>query len=326
MRRREFITSAGAAVLTWPAGVRAQAALPVVGFLRNTAAAPSQALVAAFQRGLGEQGYVEGKNLMIEYRWAEHADDRLPALAADLVRRGVAVIVAGGGVVTALAAKSAATATPVVFEMGGDPVKLGLVASLNRPGGNATGIALFANAIDEKRLELLRRVVPGAGSAALLAYASNPNIDNEKRQAKAAADSLGMRLHIEPVAAPDGIEAAFRNLKQAGAEAMIVAASPFFISRSAAIVALAQRYAMPAIYPFRGFATAGGLMSYGDSLNDAFRQMGVYAGRILKGANPAELPVVQATRLELVINMKTARALGLEVPPTLLATADEVIE
>jgi putative ABC transport system substrate-binding protein len=326
MRRREFMASAGAAILSWPIGAHAQSGIPVIGFLRNTAAEPSKALVAAFHKGLAEQGFVEGKNLMVEYRWADHADDRLPALAEDLVRHGVAVIVAGGGAVTALAAKSATGTIPVVFEMGGDPVKVGLVASLNRPGGNVTGIALFANDVGGKRFELLRRLIPSAGSAALLVYAFNPNIENETRQVSTAAQSLGMRLQVERVADPNGLEAAFRNMKQGGTDAMIVAASPFFISRSAEIVALAQRYSVPAIYPFRSFARAGGLISYGDSLGDAFEQMGVYAGRILKGANPADLPVVQATLLELVVNLKTAHTLGLDVPPTLLATADELIE
>jgi len=327
MRRREFITLLGSAAATWPLVARAQQpALPVVGFLRNTKAASSERLVSAFRQGLKETGYVVGQNLAIEYRWTDNKNDRLPELAADLVQRKVAVIVAAGGIATALAAKRATQTIPVVFELGGDPVGLGLISSLNRPGGNLTGIALFANIVGPKRLDLLLNLVPKASAIGLLVNPSNPNAATEAKQAQEAAQLLGIKAQVLNAGAEGDIDVAFATLHRLNADALLVTASPLFVARRDQLVALAARYAIPTMFPFRDFTTSGGLISYGDSLSDAFRQVGIYTARILKGEKPADLPVVRPTKFELVINMQTAKALGLDIPAKLLALADEVIE
>lgn len=327
MRRREFITLVGGAAAAWPfAAVAQQSAMPVVGFLRNTDAASSEQFVSAFRRGLGENGYVEGHNVAVEYRWAENHDDKLPALAADLVKRNVAVIFAGGGSVVALAAKAATASIPIVFELGGDPVKLGLVASLNRPGGNLTGIALFANVVGGKRIELFRDLAPRANVIGLLVNPTIPNIEAEITQVLDAATLLGMHVDVFNAAAKGEIEPTFANLRRSNAGGLIITANPLFVANRDYLIGLAARDGIPVMYPFPSFVKAGGLMSYGDDLVDAFRQAGVYTSRILDGQKPSDLPVVQPTKFALAINLKTAKSLGLNVPPTLLAIADEVIE
>jgi putative tryptophan/tyrosine transport system substrate-binding protein len=326
MKRRDFITLAGTAV-AWPLAARAQQpATPVIGFLRNTDAASSEQLVAAFRQGLAENGYVEGRNLTIEYRWADNHDDRLPSLIADLIRHNVAVIVAGGGTVVALPAIAATKTIPIVFELGGDPVKMGLVPSLSHPGGNVTGVALFANVVGPKRIELLHELVPKADVIGVLAYPNNPTAEGEVKQLQEAAPSFGIRLEVLNARTNDEIDLAFATLLQSKGGGLIVLANPLFVGRRDQLVALAARYAIPVIYPFPSFVKAGGLMSYGESLTEAFRQLGTYTARILKGEKPADLPVMQPTKLELMINLKTAKALGINVPPKVLAIADEVIE
>lgn len=326
MKRRDFITLAGTAV-AWPLTARAQqSATPVIGFLRNTDAASSEQLLAAFRQGLAENGYVEGRNLTIEYRWADNHDDRLPSLTADLIRQNVAVIVAGGGTVVALPAIAATKTIPIVFELGGDPVKMGLVPSLSHPGGNVTGVALFANVVGPKRIELLHELVPKADVIGVLAYPNNPTAEGEVKQLQEAVSPFGIRLEILNARTNDEIDLAFATLRQSNGGGLIVLANPLFVGRRDQLVSLAARYAIPVIYPFPSFVKAGGLMSYGESLTEAFRQLGIYTARILNGEKPADLPVMQPTKLELVINLKTARALGINVPPKLLAIADEVIE
>jgi putative ABC transport system substrate-binding protein len=300
--------------------------MPVIGFLRNTDAASSGGLLSAFHKGLGENGYVEGRNVAIEYRWAENHDDRLPALAADLVKRNVAVIVAGGGAAVAVAATAATKSIPIVFELGGDPVKMGLIPSLNHPGGNATGVALFANVVGPKRIEFLLDLVPKATSIGVLMNPDSPVAQGEVKQLQAAAQTLGIRLEILKARARDEFDLAFQSLRQSNAQGLIILANPLVLSGRDQLVALAAHYAMPAIYPFPNFVKAGGLMSYGDSLAEAFRQLGIYTSRILKGEKPADLPVMQSTKFELAINLRTARALGLTVPSQLLVAADDVIE
>jgi putative ABC transport system substrate-binding protein len=328
MDRRGFVTLLGAAATAvLPSAARTQqASMPAVGFLRNTDAASSQPLVSAFRRGLADNGYVEGQNLTIEYRWADNHDDRLPALAADLVKREVAVIVAGGGSVVALAAKTATQTIPIVFELGGDPVKMGLVDSLNRPGGNLTGVALFSNVIGPKRVEFLRDLVPNAKTIALLVVPDNPNAEPEIRQARDAARALGIQLVVLQARKKDDIDAAFAELRRSNAKGLIVMATPLFVANREYLASLAARDAVPAIYPFPSFAKVGGLASYGDDLSDAFRQAGVYAARILKGERPSDLPVVQPTKFEFVINLKTAKTMGLNIPAKVLTLADDVIE
>jgi putative ABC transport system substrate-binding protein len=327
MKRREFITLLGSAAAGVPFAVRAQqAAMPVVGFLHGASPSYLGQFVDALRKGLGESGFVEGQNLAIEYRWAEGHYERLPALAAELVDRQVAVILAMGGTDPARAAKAATSTIPIVFVSAADPVKTGLVASLNRPGGNVTGVSLIASALDEKKLGLLHELVP---KTAVIAGLVNPNYPGAKTQAddiQKAARHLGVSAIALAAATDDEIDAAFADAAGQGAGAMLVGSDPFFNSRAGRFVATAARHSIPVIYPQREYVRAGGLVSYGPDFSDGYRSGGVYVGKILKGARPAELPVMQPTKFELVINLKTAKTLALTVPPTLLATADEVIE
>jgi putative ABC transport system substrate-binding protein len=330
MKRREFSTLLGAAATAstvWPSPLSAQQkAMPVIGYLGNGAPGPSAPNVAAFRQGLSETGYVEGQNLTIEYVWAEGRYDRLPALAADLVGRKVDLIVTSGGVNTARAAQEATATIPIVFSGAGDPVAAGLVTSLARPGGNITGVSGLAFELNPKRLDLLRELVPQAKVVALLVNPSVPTIERMMPAVQEAARANGVQLDILKASTESEIDAALAALVQRQAGALVVNPDPFFFGRREQIVALAARHAVPAIYELREFATAGGLISYGTSLTAVFRQAGIYAGRILKGAKPADLPVLQPATFELVINMKTAKALGLTVPPSILSRADEVIE
>jgi len=327
MRRREFIALLGAAT-AWPLGVRGQQQpMPVVGFLNAASPGPlRQQVVAPFLGGLKESGYVEGHNVAIEYRWAEGQYDRLPALTADLVRQRVSVLVSGGGASAALAAKAATTTIPIVFSAGTDPVGLGLVASLNHPGGNLTGVYQFASGLEGKRLGLLHEMVPKATSVAVLINPNFADAESQLRDVQEAAARLGVQLVVVRANAESDFDAAFSTLVRQRAGALLVCSSPFFNERREQLVVLAARHAVPAIFEWRAFAAAGGLMSYGTNLADAYRQIGVYVGQILRGAKPADLPVVQSTKFELVINLTTAKALGIEVPPSLSAEADEVID
>jgi putative ABC transport system substrate-binding protein len=327
MRRREFITLVGGAAAAWPLAARAQqpAAMPVVGFLSPTSPESIPYLVAALRRGLSETGYDEGRNLKIQYRWARSENDRLPALAAELVRHPVTVIVASF-IKASLAAKMATSAIPIVFTTANDPVQFGLVASLNRPGGNATGISFLTAALGEKRLELVHDLVPAATTVAVLVNPNNANAEINVRNIKAAARTVGVHIEMLNVASEGDLDRAAAILTQRPVGALVLLNDPLFTDLRTQLVALAARHGVPAIYSERASVEAGGLMSYGANSIDVFRQAGIYAGRILNGAKPAELPVLLPTKYELVINLKTAKALGLEIPPTLIARADEVIE
>jgi putative tryptophan/tyrosine transport system substrate-binding protein len=324
VRRREFITLLGGAA-TWPLAASAQQpAMPVIGYLHSASPEPYSSMMAAFRHGLAEAGYVDGQNVTIDYRWAEGQFDHLPALAAELVAHRPAVLVAAGGDVSAVAAKAATTTVPIVFTIGADPVKSGLVASLNRPSGNLTGVTFFTITLGPKRLEMLRELQPKAGKIAVLVNPKSLNPD--AKEVQEAARALGQSVHVLDAASEGELDTAFRSLAQERDDALIVVSNPLFTSRREQIVTLANYQRIPAIYPLREYVTSGGLVSYGASIKDAYRQSGVYAGRLLKGAKPADLPVMQPTKFELVINLKTAKALGIAVPPTLLARADEVIE
>jgi putative ABC transport system substrate-binding protein len=327
MRRREFITCLGGAV-AWPLAVNAQQpAMPVVGFLNDGLPRPNAGFVAAFRQGLAEAGYVEGQNVAIEFRWADNHLERLPALAADLVRRPVAVIVATGPTASGLAAKAATSTIPIVLASGLDPVKYGLVASLNRPGGNVTGATFISTELTGKRLEMLREMVPQATTVAYLSGGSSLlSFEEEESHIVVAARAVGQQVVSLEARSDRDFEAAFATLVQRRAEALVVGVAPLLFYNLNEILALAARHRIPAIYPGPLWAFRGGLMSYGASIAEGYRQVGIYTGRILKGEKPSDLPVVQPTKFDLVINLKTAKALGLEIPPTLLAIVDEVIE
>ena len=326
MKRREFITLVGA-VTAWPlAALARQPAIPVIGFMSARAPEDSVPPLAAFRRGLKEGGFVEGENVAIEFRWARGDYSRLPALAADLVGRQVQVIVAAGGENSALAAKAATATIPIVFGIGGDPVQLSLVASLNRPGGNVTGVTLLTNLMEPKRLGLLRDLAPGAGPVGTLINPSFPPSVHQLQQVEEAAWAISQPIVIAKASNDDELETAFASLVREGVGALLITADPYFDTRRDRIVAFAARQRLPAIYQFREYAVAGGLLSYGVSITDSYRQYGDYTAKILNGANPAELPVYQPTKFELVINLKTAKALGLKISDNLLTLADEVIE
>jgi putative ABC transport system substrate-binding protein len=328
MRRRKFSTLLGGAAKVstlWPFAARAQKTTPVIGYLYGGVAGYSSPDVAAFRRGLDETGYVEGQNVAIEYLWAEGRYDRLPGLAADLVGRKVDVIAAMGATAVVLAAKDATSTIPIIFVTGADPVGRGLVASLARPGGNVTGVSILISQLDPKRLELLSELAPQAKTIALLVNPT-PTAEPLIRALQEAARPKGVQFHILKASSESEIDAAFATLAQRPVGALLVFSDPFFFNRREQIVALAARHAVPAIYEFGEYARAGGLISYGASLTAAARQAGTYAGKILKGAKPADLPVLQPTTFELVINLKTAKALGIDIPPTLRERADEVIE
>jgi len=327
MRRREFIGLLGSAALTWPFAAHAQRpTVPVVGFLGTTTQQDFSDRVSAFREGLKETGFVEGQNVAIEYRWSEGNYDRLPALAADLVRRQVAVIAAVGGEPSPLAAKSATTTTPIVFSLGSDPIKLGLVTSLNRPGGNITGVNFFQSELGAKRLGLLRVLLPNITAVGMLINPSFAESETHATDAKKSALSLGLQLHIARASTADEFDAAFSTLVKQKVGALLFANDSFFHGERKKLIALAAQYRLPAIYFWRDFPVDGGLMSYSPNLLQAYRQVGMYTGQILKGAKPADMPVVQPTKFEFVINLKTAKGLGLTIPEGLLNAADEVIE
>ena len=323
MRRREFL--GGVATFAWPLAARAQQpAVPVVGFVRTTPLADATGFIAAFRKGLLDEGFVDGQNVRLELRSAENQPERLTALLAEMIHRPVGVIV--GNAVAMLAAKEATATVPIVFAAGGDPVRDGLVANLNRPGGNVTGVNFFAGLLGAKRLELLRRLAPSAKPMAMLVNPNTPNNEAERRDVQDAARMVGQQLLVRDVNSASDIDDAFEQFAKAGAGTLLVGSGPVLVSHRRRIVELAARHALPASYTLREYAVEGGLMSYGASVTDAYRQAGVYAGRILKGEKPGELPVVRSTKFELVLHLKTAGALGLEIPPQLLAVADEVME
>jgi len=330
MKRREFITLLGSAAAAWPlAALAQQPAMPVVGFLNAASPDLFAHVVRAFHLGLSETGYVEGRNVAIEYRWAENQYDRLPELAAELVRRRVSVITTGSSTLAALAAKAATTTLPIVFLMGSDPVQFGLVASLNRPGGNLTGITTLNLEMTPKRLQVLRELLPTTTIMAVLVNPTNApaTVETEVRQVQAAAHTLGLQMvHVLQASTERDLDSAFSTLIQRRAGGLVISADTFFSGKSVELAALASRHAVPTISPYRDFVTAGGLMSYGGSVTELYRLAGVYTGRILKGEQPADLPVQQVTKVQLAINLKTAKALGLTVPTLLIGRADEIIE
>ena len=328
MRRREFIAGLGGAAATWPLAARAQQpALPVVGFLRNTSPDEATHLVVAFRAGLGETGFVEGRNVLVEYRWTGGQTNRLPAMAADLVNRQVSVIVALGSTPAVHAVKAATTTIPIVFMIGTDPVELGFIASLNRPGGNLTGVINLNLEVAQKWLETLHLLVPTTTVIAVLVNPRNPaSTEGYVREIETAARTLGLHIQVVHASSPGDFDAVFAGIRERRAGALVIVADLLFMSNIEQLAALSLRHALPAIHPFREFVAAGGLASYGTDLADTYRLAGVYTGRVLKGEKPADLPVQNPTKYELVINLKTAKALGLEIPPTLLARADEVIE
>jgi len=326
MKRREFITLLGGAAAAWPLAARAQQAMPVVGYLATGRPETNARFVAAFRKGLSETGYVEGRNVAIEYRWAHEDYDRLPELASDLVRRGMSVIAATGGSPTIRAAKAASAKIPIVFGTGDDPVQAGFVSSLNRPGGNLTGVVTMNVELAAKRLGLLRELLPTATRFAVFLNPNNPAASSATREALADTSVTGGQIEFLTVSTTSDLNAAFASLVQKRAEALLITPDSLFVSRRVQLLTLAARHAVPTIYPSREFAEAGGLMSYGSSFTDMFRQAGAYTGRILQGAIPADLPVMRATTFEFIVNLQTAKALDIDVPPTLLARADEVIE
>jgi putative ABC transport system substrate-binding protein len=325
MKRRKVISLLGGAAAAWPLGARAQQAMPIIGYFNNGSPESDVSRLTGLRRGLSQSGYIEDRNLVIEYRWAGNQADRLPALAADLVQLRVAVIVSPG-VAATFAAKAATASIPIVFAVGNDPVQLGLVASLNRPGGNMTGFNGFVQEIGAKELALLHELVPSTATVGFLENPSNPAFELTTRDVLAAAPAIGLKVQVLKAGSDREIDAAFVSLVQARTGALLVGADAFFNNRIEQIVALAARYAIPTMYSFREFVVAGGLISYGTGLTELYRQVGLYSGRILKGEKPSDLPVQQITKLQLTINLKTAKTLGLQIPDRLLSLADEVIE
>jgi putative ABC transport system substrate-binding protein len=328
MKRREFIALGGGAAVAWPLqAIAQQKAMPVIGYLSSRSPSDSEHIIAAFHQGLGDAGFVDKQNVLIEPRFAEGRFDQLPELAADLVRRQVDVLVATGGTVSVVKAKPVVPpTTPIVFAMGGDPVKLGIVASLNRPGNNVTGVSFLVNGLAGKEVELLHDLVPKAGAIGFLVNPNDPNAEPDTKEVQAAAAAFGKSVVVAKASTESEIDAAFASFVEQRVAALFVDTEPFFTDQRAKIVGLAARHALPAVYQLREFAAAGGLVTYGTSITAANRQLGVYTGTVLKGAKPADLPVIQSTRFELIINLRTAKALGLQIPPILLARADEVIE
>ena len=326
MRRREFISLLGGAAVSCPMAAFAQRELPLVGFLHSGSSGPYSGTSAAFERGLGEAGFVVGRNVEIDFRWADDHFDRLPALASELVRRKVSLIFAGGGDVTALAAKAATENVPIVFAIGADPVTQGIVSSMNRPGGNITGVSFLAVELRPKTLELIRELVPNSRKIAVLGNAQRPNFDRLLREVLEPAQAIGLQVHVLKAGSESEIEAAFASFRDTPVDALLVMSDPVFFNRRRELARLEQRYAVPTFNSSREYVLDGGLISYGASITDAYHQAGVYAGRILKGEKPFDLPVMQPIKFELVINLKTAKVHGVTVPPMLLARADEVIE
>jgi putative ABC transport system substrate-binding protein len=325
VKRRTFIATLGSAA-AWPVVARGQQAMPVIGFLSGASLDDIKPTVAAFRQALKEAGYIEGKNVVIEYRWAQNKIERLPELAADLVRQQVTVVVAPGSTPAALAAKNATAAIPIVFGIGGDPVRIGLVASLNRPGGNVTGISNFTTAMAGKRIELLHNSLPQAARFAMLVNPKNQIVEQMIEDGQAAAAAIGRPLEVLRANTEGDIDAVFESLTKDRVDALLISPDPLFFAPRAKIIALAARGVVPTMYPFRDDVLAGGLMSYGADEADTFRQIGIYTARVLKGEKPSDLPVVRGTKFQFVINLQTARALGIEIPPSVLARADEVIE